>query len=51
MNIVMKNLGRIIAILLSILFFGYIFYTYEPVKKTEKSIEEKNKKTWIMGIL
>ena len=38
----MKNSSQTITILLSILFFGYIFYTYTPVEKIEKSQELKN---------
>ena len=38
----MKNLSQIITTILSVLFFGYIFYTYEPVQKTEKAVEKKN---------
>ena len=38
----MKNSSQIITIILSVLFFGYIFYTYKPMQKTKKPIEEKN---------
>lgn len=38
----MKNSSQIITILLSVLFFGYIFYTYTPVEKIDKHQELKN---------
>tara|TARA_B100001250_G_scaffold411583_1_gene440593 strand:- start:1071 stop:1655 length:585 start_codon:yes stop_codon:yes gene_type:complete len=45
----MKNLSQIITILLSVLFFGYIFYTYEPIEKTKKTIEKKNEGHGLIG--
>ena len=38
----MKNSSQLITIILSILFFGYIFYNYEPMEKTVKPIKTNN---------
>ena len=37
----MKNSSQIITTLLSVLFFGYIFYTYTPTERIEKPKEIK----------
>ena len=41
----MKNISQTITILLSILFFGYLFYTYTPIEKTEKPVNKTNNNT------
>lgn len=43
----MKNLNQIITTVLVILFFGYIFYTYTPIEKTEQSIKVISNNTGI----
>tara|TARA_B100000579_G_C22745204_1_gene811141 strand:- start:51 stop:668 length:618 start_codon:yes stop_codon:yes gene_type:complete len=45
----MKNLNQIITTVLVILFFGYIFYTYTPIEKTEQSIKVISNNTGIWG--
>ena len=47
----MKNSSQIITIILSVLFFGYIFYTYTPVEKIEQPIEETSKEVGLWGFL
>ena len=46
----MKNSSQIITTILSVLFFGYIFYTYNPVEKVEKTVDEKNATYGLWGI-
>ena len=43
----MNNLSQPITILLSILFFGYIFYTHTPTEETEQSIKVISNNTGI----
>tara|TARA_B100001250_G_C19538558_1_gene673642 strand:- start:7 stop:633 length:627 start_codon:yes stop_codon:yes gene_type:complete len=46
----MKNSSHIITILLSVLFFGYIFYTYKPVEKIEQPAEKIAQGVGLWGI-
>jgi len=45
----MKNSSQLITILLSVLFFGYIFYTYTPIEKIEQPIEETSEQVGLWG--
>ena len=45
----MKNLSQPITILLSILFFGYIFYTHPPTEKIEQPVKVISNNTGIWG--
>ena len=47
----MKNFSQIITILLSVLFFGYIFYTYTPVETQPESIEKTEQGFGLYGFL
>jgi len=47
----MKNSSQIITIILSILFFGYIFYTYNPAERIAKTQEFKNEGIGLFGLL
>ena len=47
----MKNLSQIITILLSVLFFGYIFYTYTPIETKPESIEKTEQGFGLYGYL
>ena len=38
----MKNSSQLITTILSVLFFGYIFYTYTPVEKVEKPTKSQS---------
>ena len=46
----MNNSSQIITILLSVLFFGYIFYTYTPVEKIEQPVEKTGDAIGLWGI-
>ena len=47
----MKNSSQIITTLLSVLFFGYIFYTYTPTERIEKPKEIKKEGIGLFGLL
>ena len=46
----MKNSSQIITILFSVLFFGYIFYTYKSVEKIEQPAEKIPQGVGLWGI-
>ncbi len=46
----MKNLSQIITTLLSVLFFGYIFYTHTPTERIEKPKEIKKEGIGLFGL-
>ena len=46
----MKNFNQIITIVLSILFFGYIFYMHNPVEEIEQPIKDKVEEVGLWGI-
>jgi len=47
----MKSFSQIITILLSVLFFGYIFYTYTPIETQPESIEKTEQGFGLYGFL